>query len=322
MKSDRLKDYLKYKLDSIVFIELAPGALGGRLEGVPIPVGEDDAKDFAESGLDVSSIAKTMTTVIGADPSFVYVPAYIGFLRDVFDEKLVGIICSDGVKAIEAGEPKEACISFRAALALDPDDADAMYGYARACRDVYSDSEDEMEIGCFKAESIEYFEKLTIEHPEAAEAHYYLGYGYRNMGLYIKAELAFRDYLKLVPEGGESAEVRERLAQLRDPVEIEKGCNHVIAGRYDKGISVLEKFLDTGAKTWWPLHYYLGVAYRMAGDDESAVERLKNVLRLNASHAETMDELAEIYAEAGEKDMAEKYRRKAALVRSGISDAQ
>ena len=313
--TDRLKEYFRYMVDDIVFVELSPDSLGGRLPGIPIPMDAADMETSMSGSIDASSIAKRMTTVIGADPDFLYTPNYVAFLSDVFDERLVGIVNNDGLKALNDGDAKAACVSFRAALALDPDDADAMYGYARACRDVYSDSDDDIEIGNFKAESIEYFEKLTLEHPEVAEGHYYLGYGYMNMGLYVKAELAFRDFLKLRPEGEEATEVRERLAQLRDPVEIEKGCNHVIAGRYDKGIEVLEKFLNTGAKSWWPLHYYLGVAYRMVGDDEQAMERFKNVLRLNAAHIETMEELASIYAGLGDTDMEEKYRRKIELVK-------
>lgn len=312
----RLDGYFKDRLKDTAFVELSLGAMGGLLDGVPVPLSAEDVRDSAGKGIDAGRLAKNMIYVIGCDPAFPYVNSYIGFIKRAFDDRLIKMICSDGLGALVDGKAKEACIFFRAALQLDPDDADAMYGYARACRDVYAESEDDTEIGNFKAESIDYFEKLTLEHPEVAEGHYYLGYGYMNMGLYVKAEIAFRTYLKLMPEGEEADEVRERLAQLRDPVEIEKGCNEVIAGRYENGIEVLEKYLDTGAKTWWPLHYYLGVAYRMTGDDEQATERFRNVLRLNASNVETMDELADIYAKSGDKELEEKYRKKAALVRA------
>ncbi len=312
----RLDGYFKDRLKDTAFVELSLGALGGLLDGVPVPLSAKDVRDSAGKGIDAGRLAKNMIYVIGCDPAFPYVNSYIGFIKRAFDDRLIKMICSDGLGALVDGKAKEACIFFRAALQLDPDDADAMYGYARACRDVYAESEDDTEIGNFKAESIDYFEKLTLEHPEVAEGHYYLGYGYMNMGLYVKAEIAFRTYLKLMPEGEEADEVRERLAQLRDPVEIEKGCNEVIAGRYENGIEALEKYLDTGAKTWWPLHYYLGVAYRMTGDDEQAAERFRNVLRLNASNVETMDELADIYAKSGDKELEEKYRKKAALVRA------
>lgn len=313
----RLDGYFKDRVKDMAFVELALGALGGLLDGVPVPLDAKDVRDSAEKGLDAGRIAKNMVKVIGCDPSFPYAHSYVGFIRTAFDEKLISMICSDGLGALVDGKAKDACVFFRAALVLDPKSADAMYGYARACRDVYADSEDDTEIGNFKAESIEYFEKLTMEHPEVAEGHYYLGYGYMNMGLYVKAEIAFRDFLERSPEGEEATEVRERLAQLRDPVAIEKGCNEVIAGRYENGIEALEKYLGTGAKTWWPLHYYLGVAYMMTGDDDQAIERFRNVLRLNASHIESMEELAGIYSRLGEKELEEKYRRKAALVKAG-----
>ncbi len=317
-KKNRLTGYFTDRLKDMAFIEPGAGVFGEDMDGVPVPVTEEDIRAAADGGLTAGRLAKSMVEVTGCDPDFAYSKKYISFMRRTFDEDmLVGIINNEGLEALNGGDPVTACVRFRAALSIRPDDADAMYGYARACRDVYMDSEDDIRTGDFKAESIEYFEKLTLAHPEAAEGHYYLGYGYLNMGLYVKADLAFREYLKLSPEGDEADEVRERLAQLRDPVEIEKGCNKVIAGRYAEGIDVLERYLDTGAKNWWPLHYYLGVAYEMTGYDTLAIDRFRNVLKLNASHTGTMDELAGIYERLGDKEMSGKYRRKIGLIKNG-----
>ena len=59
-----------------------------------------------------------------------------------------------------------------------------------------TDSEDDEEIGNFKAESMEYFEKMTLVHPEVPAGHYYLGFAYINMGLSTKAKIAWEEFLE------------------------------------------------------------------------------------------------------------------------------
>ena len=78
------------------------------------------------------------------------------------------------------------------ALFVDPDSADALYCYGRACRDAYEKGEGEEYVGRFKAESLEAFEKLTLKKPDFDMGFYFLGYGYLNLGLYVKAKLTWR----------------------------------------------------------------------------------------------------------------------------------
>jgi tetratricopeptide (TPR) repeat protein len=213
-----------------------------------------------------------------------------------------------------------------------------MFGYARTCQDIYIESEDDEEIGRFKAESLSGFEEMTIKHPDIPEGHYYLGYAYVNMGLYLKAQIAWQEFIRLRMEQVRSGagnqpdssdqendgnfripddvtEIRSRLDQLEEPVKIEEGCNHIIAGRYDQGIEVLEKFADGPHSNWWPMHYYLGTAYRETGRLGEAAQSFRAVLQLNASHIDSMQELVEIYGLLGETELEQKYRNKMMLVR-------
>ena len=93
-----------------------------------------------------------------------------------------------------------------------------------------------------------------------------------------------------------------------------------MAGRWDEGIETLEPFLKTSFKGWWPLHYYLGVAYARTGSNGKAVASFKRVLGINGSHAESMKELADLYAKSKDKENEQKYRRKAELILSSIAD--
>jgi tetratricopeptide (TPR) repeat protein len=148
-------------------------------------------------------------------------------------------------------------------------------------------------------------------------AYYYLGYCYINMGLYIKAKLAWEKFLKMSRNPKDSKEIKSRLQQMEQPVKIEEGCNAVLSGRHELGIDILEPYLDSKFKDWWPLSYYLGVAYARTGNRKDAVASFKRVLGINGTHVESMEELAAIYGETNDKENETKYRKKAELIRAG-----
>ena len=80
--------------------------------------------------------------------------------------------------------------------------------------------------------------------------------------------------------------------------------------------------METSVKKWWPLSYYIGVCYARLGKTDEALASFKNVLTLNASHLETMNELADIYEAIGDDEKKEKYRKKAELIENSKSDEE
>ena len=85
---------------------------------------------------------------------------------------------------------------------------------------------------------------------------------------------------------------------------------------------MLEPFLNTKYRDWWPLYYYLGVAYEMTGNRSEAVDSLKKALKLNGSHLETMKELLAIYEDEGDKANIRKYSKKIEMIQSNIKAEQ
>lgn len=319
-RKDRIGCYFKKYLKQFVFDEFSEGYLkkAGACEtmkAVPVPLRKADMEHFlGGEGVPMHHLVENMAWVMGADPHFEYTSKYAIFLEKLFS----GLICSEIVKkgrdAAEKGDLDKACIYFRAALCVSPVQLDGMYSYARACREMYLQSDDEEYTGRFKAEAMDFFELTTEAHPGFAQAYYYLGYAYLNIGLYMKTELAWKSFLKYSRNPRDKKEIRERLAQIAEPVQIEQGCNMAISGRYEQGIAVLAPFMETKFKAWWPLSYYLGVCYARLGMKEDALKSFKNVLTMNASHVETMEELADIYASLGDRANEEKYFRKIELV--------
>lgn len=325
MKSrpDRVGKFFRGQTKAFIFTELQDTYLqrAGNLEfmrGIPVPLRKEDVAEFEkEAGLKISVLCENMARVIGIDPQFPHRDVYMMFMEKLFPRKLAMYLVKEGRNEAEKKDFDHAAIHFRAALCFAPDNLHAMYSYARVCRELYLAGDEDEYIASFKAESMEYFELIVSFHPDYAQSYYFLGYAYLNLGLYVKAQIVWEQYLTRGKILKDRQEIKKRLTQIADPVQIEKGCNEVMAGRYEEGIRILAGFSESTFKDWWPMSYYLGVAYQALGEWEEAIANYKHVLTRNATHVESMDELATLYGEAGDGEKEKKYRKKAMLIRSG-----
>ena len=313
-EKDRISQYLTPHLSEMIFDELSDGYLERAgikdiMTGVPVPIRKTELESIS-----TLSIARNMAFVIGCDPTFQYKENYIAYILRAFDKRFAEGLIADGVEGAARNDFEYACIQFRAAMQIDPDNANAYYCYGRACKDAYEAGEEEELVGRFKAESLEAFEIATLKNPQLAEAFYFLGYGYVNLGLYIKAKLTWEDFMKLSADEELKKEIAQRLEQLEQPVEIEKGYNLVLAGKYEEGIEALSVYTEGQYADWWPLWYYLGAAYAALERDDEAVASFLQVLRFSPSNAEAMKELVKLYEKLGDEEKAAKYRTKLEIV--------
>lgn len=344
MSDDRISRYLVKNNQSLLFDELSDAYLKKAgvyefLKGVPVPITQDAVEE-----LNALTIALGMARVIGGDQDFRYTNQYMRFIAKVFGEKFVEVLIGEGAKAGSAGEFELAIMYFRAAMLLDPSSRDALYLYARACKDAYElEERDEGYVGSFKAESIESFETLTIDYPDFAFGYYFLGYAYANLGLYLKAKITWDEFLRLSKELIESEssedessqinipvsdivemheEIKERVAMIEEPVIIEQGCNMILAGNYKGGRDLLQEYTTGRYSQWWPLWFHLGVAESSLGNADAAISNYKEALKLTPSNTNIMGELAELYEAIGDDVNANKYRTKIEVVLEGIANEE
>lgn len=323
-KNDRISYYLKRRLDEFVFDVLSPDFLK-KLEteelmnGVPVPFRKKEFEEFMKGEpVRLENIAKNIAYVFGADSGFKYKEHYMGFLIKVFGDNVLRSIEKEAETAAEEERFEDACAYFRASLCIKPDGLSGLYGYARVCREIYLKGGDEELVGSFKAESIKLFELITEKYEDFADSYYYLGYAYTNLGLYVKADLIWKEFLKKSDDNEKKEEIKERCMQLEQPVKIELGCNDVLAGRFADGIAKLEPYTEGQFSNWWPLWYYLGISYNETGELLNAEKAFKKALFLNPSNVEIMELLAQIYRAKGDTANEEKYRKKSLLVRSQL----
>jgi tetratricopeptide (TPR) repeat protein len=259
-----------------------------------------------------------MARVIGIDPAFGYVPEYKRFLYRFLKDRALAMLLTEAKDAVDAGDLDSACIWQRAALAISPDDAVALYGYGSVLGALYAESSDEAKIGNLKAESIDIFETLTLKHPDFAPGWYRLGYVYLNLGLYTKASVAWRRYLELATDAETRSEIADRLAQLDEPIAIENACNLVLSGNYDEGLEALSHFTAGRHADWWPLWYHIGRAHSGRGETADAEEAFKKVLRINGTQLDAMRELVKLYEETDRFELVKKYREKIELIENRV----
>lgn len=323
VRPDRVGKYYKKYMNNYVFDCLTENFISKQkridfMKDIPIPFEKKDVLEYQrEVGLSTMKIAENMAWVIGVDPHFKYAPHYINYLQTYYHTKIMDILIKQGRDAAEKKDYDKAAIYLRAALCIEPSNLHALYSYARVCRETYLESNDEESVGRFKAEALEFFEIIREVHPKFAQAYYYLGYAYLNMGLYIKANLTWKEFLSKSKNLKDKREIKERMAQIADPIQIESGYNAILSGKWSEGVAILEPYLDSKYKDWWPLSYYLGIGYISLGKKEEAISCFKYVLRIHPSHVESMDELADIYKVDNNIENEQKYRKKAELLRAG-----
>ena len=332
---DRISKYLSPRIQNMMFAELSPEYLSrtGALEilsGVAVPVGIEGSDAKGEIAL--KSIVLNMGRVIGGDPYFVYAEKYAEFIKHATGDNAAPLLVSEGAHSADMGDFEDACMLLRGALRIEPKSREAMYLYARVCKEIYENEAadgigDEEKTGLFKAESSETFELLTMIHPDFAMGYYFLGYAYLNMGLYLKAKLTWQDFLKH-SAGSELEtyemddqllaslrdEISERVEELEEPVEIELGCNKIMGGDFAGGRDTLARFKEGRYSEWWPLWFYLGIAESALANPDAAIEAFKRVLRLSPSNTDAMEELANLYEATGDAENAAKYRNKIGIV--------
>lgn len=318
---DRIGEYLYPHTKDFLFDELSDNYLKKSgvddiLSGVPVPI-----RKTALDHLSTLMIAQNMAYIIGCDVNFKYRENYVAYILRTFTVDFAKPLINEGVEAAAKGDFDYACICFRGALLIDPDSADALYCYGRACKDAYEAGSGEEYIGRYKAESLEAFEKLTLKKPDFDMGFYFLGYGYLNLGLYVKAKLTWETFMTLSENEEQKKEVAVWLEKLVEPVKIEEGYNLVLSGRYEEGAAILSAYEeDARFNSWWPLWYYLGTAHRGLAQNEESERCYLRVLQLSPSNTQAMEELVSLYETEdaagvlGAKEKAEKYRKKIDVV--------
>ena len=177
-----------------------------------------------------------------------------------------------------AGQYEEAIASYKEALRIKPDDADAHYNLGVT----YGES------GQYEEAIASYKEALRIK-PDDADAHYNLGYVYRELGQYEEAIASFKKSIRIKPDDADA--------------HYNLGYAYRKLGQYEEAIASFKKSIrikpdDANA------HFNLGLAYDESGQYEEAIASYKEVLRIKPDDADAHFFLVLAYVNAGQYEEA------------------
>ena len=145
----------------------------------------------------------------------------------------------------DAGQYEKAIASYKEAIRINPDDADAHYNLGF----VYGDA------GQHEKAIASYKEAIRIN-PDDADAHYNLGLAYRKLGQYEKAIASYKESIRIKPD---DANAHYNLGFIYDEL-----------GQYEEAIASYKEVLRINPDDAF-VHFFLMVAYGDAGQYEEAI---------------------------------------------------
>lgn len=298
----RLDPVLKKRTQELVFIEMKPGVpLGWNgfvfPEGTPIPMvlteimGEITSHDIEH----LSSVVfvEGMIRVLGIDSDTPLKSVYTNALK-AYQPDMLQVILEKGIALASDNEVSEALLLFRAAVMLEPDNADVLYNYGRALSDLVREHEGTKLENLLTDEAIEAFERLSELMPDLAQPYYHLGFLYANKKAYIRAVDCWHTALTKELTEDQEFEIKTLLVQLDDKRIYEEGYSFVLKGYYQEGLERLTSIEDKYPE-WWNLVFFIGLAYKGLEQYGDAVSCFLRVVQLNPTHSESFNEMGICY---------------------------
>ncbi|MDR2457967.1 MAG: hypothetical protein LBD41_05760 [Clostridiales Family XIII bacterium] len=149
-----------------------------------------------------------------------------------------------------------------------------------------------------------------------------------NLGLYKKAELSFKEFLKTVFDDKNflSEEMKEEMIKeanqnihrLKIPIKIEEAENDIRTGNFKKARPVIEKYIiEEEFKNHWVLYLDLGIIYNEIYMENEAIEILEEGLKLKPQSVDIINLLITIYKKLNDDEMISKYSKKLELIQRG-----
>jgi len=182
------------------------------------------------------------------------------------------------------GKHQEAIESFKQAIRINPDHANAHYNLGTA----YD------ELGKYEDAIVSYKQALMIN-PDDASTHYNLGLAYYNLGKYEEAIESYKQAIRIDPD---YADAHNNL-----------GFAYQKSGKYQEEIESYKQALKIDPDDA-SVHNNLGYAYYDSGKYQEAIEAYKQVLRIDPDYVKAHGNLGLAYLKSGKYEEAiESYKQ-------------
>jgi tetratricopeptide (TPR) repeat protein len=300
MERDKyFEEYYEKKRNNISFITLKKGAPVNfkdkkyiTKKELPVPIRiekllEDINKQNEMDGITLNNIIDGIIYISGTDRNFEYIQDYKEMFKELnFEISPYIIYCINNDIKTEDG------VVYGRALVNSEENEKTCFIYASCLEKMGMEYHEKGNDSSryFLEEAHFYYEKCLDHNDKFSLAYYKLGYYYKRKQQYVKAELIWQKHQELDDDDLRIEEIRNELIQLKPYVDYEKGYNLVLKERPDEALDILLPLVkDFGG--WWNLLFFIGLAYRSKGEYDIAETYFENVLKIDSTQKETLNEL-------------------------------
>ena len=218
----------------------------------------------------------------------------------------------------DSGKYKEAIKSFKQALRINPDDAEAHFNLGVA----YGG------LGKYK-EAIESYKQAIRIDPDCRDAHYNLGVAYYESGRHQEAIESYKHTIRIDPDCksahynlgltyGKLGKREEAIEACKQAIRINPddakalsflGTCYVFLDKHKEAIDAYEQAIRIDPD-YAVAHSGLGLVYNFIGKHNEAIKALKQAIRFNPDYADTHNNLGLAYYNTGRyKEAIESYKQ-------------
>lgn len=300
---------LNKKTDDISFIQIKKeSSLGSDLDltDIPLPILTNslikEIQDKEAEEIEMKKVIEAMIFLLGvADTEFPYIDEY----KEILKKSSPDIEENIFFKAMESFKEEDidnSLINIRALLSLNPNSIKGLFQYGILLESIGKDllEEEKVEEGeeLLKLSTFN-FEKILDVDDEYALAYYKLGYHYRYLSQYIKANLIWEKFLKFSSDDLLKQEVRGELDLIKDEVNFETAITYISYSEFQKALDSLLKLLPMHEESW-NVNYLIAQCYNGIGEIELAIEYFNKAIQYNPEELELYNELGIIYYNMGD----------------------
>ncbi len=302
MENKVLKEFFNEKKEEISFITLKKGAklpLGKKFyiakDKLDIPIRIDNLiidikKQDRYDGITVKNIVDGIIYIIGIDKKFENINEYIEILN-LFESNIEAYIIHS-VNNFSESEIDSAVIYGKSLINICENEKNCfVYANTLEKKGVkYLEDGLKKQYTIFLNEAEKYFERCLDFNDTFSLAYYKLGFYYKSKQQYIKAGLYWEKSIEYDDDENRIEEIRNELKELQMFINYEKGYNYVLNGEVQEGLDILLPIAEKRSG-WWNLLFFIGLAYRLMKEYEIAEKYFENVIKINPSQLDSINEL-------------------------------